>query len=230
MCPSGPGTQFYGAMLHMGSGHTEIYIRQPKNYENMDWVPIEDAPSSCKDSTIHYTEEPQVTLNAPSVYKISSSENWGYSDWSTHHDYITATAGGSGSSKNNKHAYIINLRKFASGTDPKQCILQVTNGGVAQPDMWLSDETATRFYNKINTSIGSGYQVHLENGTAIIDVRKGKQHVVHVTDLLGKTIYRSAGTVQKTHHIGLSKQAQGVFIVRVEIDGIVNVNRIWSAN
>jgi len=138
MCPSGPSESFYGAMVHMGSGHTEIYIRQPRGYESMPLVVNEDAPETCPDKTIQYAKKPEVTLPDPKSLGIDGTDDhWGYSDWSTHNDFIVATGGTSGSSKGNKNGYFIDLTRDAA--DPNY-VLKFASGGIAQPDLWVSEE------------------------------------------------------------------------------------------
>ena len=155
MCPSGPGKSFYGSLLHMGSGHTEIYIRKPEGYEDDPWVAIGDHDATCPDSTIHYTEPPLITI--PDPYRLglvavtdTNEDHWGHSDWSTHNDYICATGGHSTSSGGNRHAYALNIAK--EQTDNNYGV-KITDGGVRQPDLWVDEGGAT-----IRSSLpGGGY-------------------------------------------------------------------------
>jgi plastocyanin len=145
MSSAPPGHQFYGAMLHMGSGHTEVYIRQPlpSFYENETPVRLgtngADGGSGCTDDDMVIPDfsEPLVTIRAPKYIGIGGEDHWGYSDWAAHPDYMTGTCGGSSSSRGNTNGYLLNIAKFVA--DESNFGIQFSHGGVAQPDLWVSN-------------------------------------------------------------------------------------------
>ena len=168
MSPAEPGHPRYSAMLHMGSGHTEVYIRKPDNYQDLPLVKNLDAPEDCPDKTRQDVTPPILTIEAPRYSVESASDKaWGYSDWSTHPDFMSATGGGGTSSRKNKNGYVVNL---SVPPGERNFGVQVTKGGVAQPDLWVeSGPSSLNWYQnklelqrELRKSINSG-QVQLRD-------------------------------------------------------------------
>ncbi len=181
MCPSGPNGSWYGAAVHMGSGHDEIFIRLPQNIDELPLVPNGDRVD-CDEKVRKYDEYPEVYIDKPSVLGISNHVKWGYSDWTTHNDYLTATTGGSKSSKGNKAGWFINVAR--SKEDPLFA-LQFSSDKTAQPDGWVSDEgVSVGLLKPRNDALfGFGESVELEAVVAI-----GDGSVQKVEFLAGETV------------------------------------------
>lgn len=167
MCPSGPDGSWYGAAVHMGSGHDEIFIRLPRNIDDLPLVPNGDR-DDCDEEVRKYDAYPEVYIDKPSVLGISNHAKWGYSDWTTHNDYLTATTGGSKSSKGNKAGWFINVAR--SKEDPRFA-LQFSSDKTAQPDGWVSDEGVSVGLLKPRNDelFGFGESVEFEAVVAISD-------------------------------------------------------------
>ncbi len=162
MCPAGPGKPYYGAALHMGSGHTSIFIRKPADYAVMPLVELNAPNCPYQSEVIHYTASPDISIGPPKHVGLTRGySNWGYSDWSTHHDYITATGGNAKKSKGNQSGYIMNLSR---GVGHARFGIRFSDGGVAQPDLWVSDEgVSVGLLSPLNReSFGNGATITLE--------------------------------------------------------------------
>ncbi len=154
MCPAGPGHNLYGSMLHMGSGHIEIYIRKPDPAHYTTTAPVQlgtggaDGGPSCtsEDKAIPEFAAPLITLKDPQFMGLDMSDHhWGFSDWSTHPDYIAATGGRSSTSGGNKNGYFVNLSQ-AFGTPG--FALKFAEDDVAQPDLWVQASTSSVSRNR----------------------------------------------------------------------------------
>lgn len=148
VCPAGPGHTYYGAMLHMGSAHYQIFIRKPDPAYYTTATPVQlgtggaDGGPNCTadDKVVPDFTTPMVEIKDPRFLGLDMRDNhWGYSDWSTHPDYIAATGGTSTSSSGNKNGYFINLTGTPGQPD---YALKFAEDGIAQPDLWVQNSSA----------------------------------------------------------------------------------------
>jgi hypothetical protein len=169
------GHQFYGAMMHMGSGHVQIFVRKPDPAHYTTATPVQLGTdgadgSGCSngESVIPEMAQPMKTLLSPQFMGLDQRDNhWGYSDWSTHPDYIAATGGTSSTSSGNKSGYFVNMAKAFNQAGFH---LKWADDGIAQPDLWVESETSATIRSPRSAHTISAPRTNLRKAS-MVDLR-----------------------------------------------------------